>query len=105
MYYYRIISTFFLFLFITLAVPAKGSDTQNEQLERSRGVVQELYESLLNELRGALKHGGKEEAINVCHDAAQRITDSFQTVEQSVRRVTLQLRNPKNGIFSEILLP
>ena len=59
-------------------------------------MVQELYASLLDELRGALKQGGKEEAINVCHDAAQRITDSFQTEEQSVRRVTLQLRNPRN---------
>lgn len=96
MYYSRIVLAFVLFFLITQTNLAQGSDEHNEDLERCRGVVQDLYRSLLTELRAAMKQGGTEKAINVCHEAAQRITESFKTAEQSVRRVTLQLRSPKN---------
>jgi len=96
MFYCKIILTFLLFFFITLIQPAKGMDTQNENVQRSTGVVQELHKSLSNELSAAIKEGGIEKAIDVCHNAAQKITDSFKTDKQSVRRVSLQVRNPKN---------
>ena len=96
MFYHKIVLTFFLFFAILLLHSAKGIDTQNENIQRSRGIVQELHKSLFNELSTAIKEGGIEKAIDVCHKAAQKITDSFKTDKQSVRRVSLQIRNSKN---------
>lgn len=73
MFYCKIILTFFLFFFITLIKPVQGMDKQNENVQRSRDVVQELHKSLFNELSAGIKEGGIEKAIDVCHKAAQKI--------------------------------
>jgi len=96
MFYLKTVLTFFLFFTTILIHPAKGIDKKNENIQRSRGVVQELHKSFFNELSAAIKEGGIEKAIDVCHKAAQKITDSFKTDKQSIRRVSLQVRNPKN---------
>lgn len=91
-----IMVTFFLIFAILLLHPAQGIDTQSENMQKSRDVVQELYKVLFNKLSTAIREGGIEKAIDLCHRAAQEITDSFKNDKQSVRRVSLQMRNFKN---------
>ena len=84
------------FTILISQVAAQETNNVDENLQKSRAVIQELHASLSKEFSIAIKEGEIEKAIDICHKSAQGITNSFKTDNQSIRRVSLKIRNPKN---------
>ena len=67
-------------------------------LTKAQGATRELMTTLIGRLRGALQDGATVDALRVCADVAQEITDRVRE-EQGVelRRTALRVRNPANA--------
>ena len=95
--YCKIILITFFSCTITLThLSAQEKDKLEENLQKSRDVIKELHKALSKELIAGIKAGGIEKAINYCHQSAKKITDSFKTDKQSIRRISLKYRNSEN---------
>jgi hypothetical protein len=74
--------------------PAARADLE----KRAVAASDRLMSALMTELSAALAKGGPDEAVRVCGDVAQRITDETAKSEGfTVRRTSLRVRNPANA--------
>jgi hypothetical protein len=65
---------------------------------RAQQVAQRLIQTVYAELVDALNEGTPEQAVYVCHEAAQRVTEEVAAKEGVlVRRTSLRVRNPRNA--------
>jgi hypothetical protein len=78
-----------------------GSKARSEvelNVETCRAAAGELGGALKSALLEAMKDGGPQGALNVCHDEAQAIADRICDQEQlTVRRTSRRMRNPANA--------
>jgi len=93
-----------LTLLISLAGTFSGAGagnaepTEAERAADSRQLILSFAKRLKAELVGAIKSGGPESAIPVCHTAAPAITKQKAAVKGwSLGRTALKLRNPTNA--------
>jgi hypothetical protein len=76
----------------------EGQPSDAERAAESRKLTQSFAEQLRGELVRAIKAGGPESAIPVCHSAAPAITEEMAAEKGwSVGRTALKLRNPANA--------
>lgn len=103
----------YLIAFLTLLVQACQSSTKESQettltntdeitsdslyLEQGKKIAGATFAALSSALQKALAEGGVQEALSYCNIAALPLTDSLSEVHQAtIRRSSLQLRNPAN---------
>ena len=80
------------------AVPAGAEPTNEQRAAESRALIMSFAKRLKAELVGAIKAGGPESAIPVCHTAAPEIAkEKSEEKGWSVGRTALKLRNPSNA--------
>jgi hypothetical protein len=83
-----------------LSAPAAAQNTGDSVAALSaeaRGIIGKFAAKLKGELSDALKSGGPEKAIEVCHTAAPAIAKDASAKGWTVRRTSLKLRNPDNA--------
>lgn len=71
-----------------------NDDPPAEALERARSASRALGGALLEHLGQAMEAGGPEQAMRVCSETAQNISQEHSKDGLVVRRVSLKYRNP-----------
>lgn len=61
---------------------------------RARKAADDLTQTLRTRLMEEMKAGGPIQAVRVCAEVAQKISDAQSTEGLSIRRITLKVRNP-----------
>ena len=78
--------------------PSDGIDEVARATQRAEQAASRLLGQLVSELSAALSAGPPHTAVDVCGQAAQRVTQEAAEREKlSMRRVALRFRNPKNS--------
>jgi hypothetical protein len=80
------------------ASPRAGADSPEAAIEKAQESVRRLAQALLSELTRALDAGPPEQAVRVCHQVAQQMTEELAAKQGlHLRRTALRVRNPKNA--------
>ncbi|HAS46435.1 MAG TPA: hypothetical protein DCS93_38495 [Microscillaceae bacterium] len=75
------------------------SHSNDDQVFKTKGkaIAQETFGALSKELKAALQRGGVDEAVSYCNVKALPLTKATAQKHQvSIRRTSLNTRNPKN---------
>ena len=79
---------------VDVAEPPASAEPPAEALERARAAANALAGALLEHLGQAMEAGGPEQAIRVCSETAQQISQQHSVDGLVVRRVSHKFRNP-----------
>lgn len=72
--------------------------TPDEAKNRAAAAAQLLMQELMSRLQSAIESGGPANAVQVCADVAQDVTDRLAAEQDlSIRRTGLRVRNPANA--------
>ena len=86
-----------LFLSVSLNSYAGGDKETLDNIKKSRILIKDFAGQLKARLKVAMKEGGPENAIQVCHIAAPEIASNLSNEsEWKIGRTSLKIRNPKN---------
>lgn len=95
---------FSLIFMVTAGPPALAADVTSERplpetaLAEARKIAQSLADQVRGHLVEALRQGGFAGAVRVCSEVAQELAKEASTRSgASVRRISLNYRNPKNS--------
>ena len=85
-----------IILFTFFICHLKANTDTNFQEELAIAVINKTMKSLKNKLQTALKSGDTVSAFKLCSIEAQDLTMINNTVNTSVKRISLRYRNPAN---------
>lgn len=87
-----------LLLGTAVAMPALALEPADPNVQEARQVIKQFFTRLKGELKAAMKAGGPENAIEVCHVKAPKITAEVSNqTGWRVARTSLKNRSPANA--------
>jgi hypothetical protein len=91
----------FYFLALTgmgiLVVSCAGEGKKKDYMKEGIEIADASFKTLGSQLRGALKEGGVQNAVQYCNFMANPLVDSLSKKNNvKIRRTTFQTRNPEN---------